>query len=141
MITIDVTMFIQIVNILILIVIMNMVLYRPIRSVLAERKKVIAGLSKDIETFHKNAEMRLEEFDAKIAEARIKAKEKIDEARAAAHADAGEKIGAVRKEVEADKAVKMSQIEKDRAATAAELKGQVDEFAREMAAKVMGRAV
>jgi len=141
MITIDVTMFIQIVNIFILIVILNIVLYRPIRSILAERKRVFAGLSRDIETFHKNAEMRLEEFEAKIAEARVSAKAKIDEARAEGQAAAGEKVGAVRSEVEADKAAKLEALEKDRAAVAAELSGQVEDFAREMAAKVLGRAV
>lgn len=141
MITIDVTMFIQIVNVFILIVVLNMVLYRPIRSILAERKRVFAGLSRDIETFHKNADMRLEEFESKIAEARVSAKAKIDEARAEGQAVAGEKVGAVRSEVDADKAAKLEALEKDRAAVAAELSGQVDEFAREMAAKVLGRAV
>jgi len=141
MITLDVTLFIQIVNILLLIVVMNIVLYRPIRAILSERKKVVAGLNKDIETFHKNADMRLEEFDGKIAEARVTAKGNIDSARAAAQDEVGAKVGAVRSEVEADKAGKLAQVEKDHAATAAELKGQVEEFARNMATKVLGRAV
>ncbi len=141
MITIDVTMFIQIVNILVLIGLMNIVLYRPIRSVLAERKKVVVGLNKDIESFHKNAGMRLEEFDFKIAEARITAKGNIDTARATAQNAVDEKISGVRREVEADKADKLVQVARDQAATAAELKGQVEEFAREMATKVLGRAV
>ena len=141
MITIDVTMFIQIINVFILIVALNIVLYRPIRSILAERKRVFAGRARDIETFHKNADMRLEEFESKIAEARVNAKAKIDEARAAGQAEAGEKVGAVRSEVEADKAAKLEALEKDRAAVTAELSGQIEEFAREMAAKVLGRAV
>jgi len=68
MITIDLTMPIQIANMLILIVIMNIVLYRPIRTILAEREKRISGLEKDVDEFNKNAKLRLEEFDARSEE-------------------------------------------------------------------------
>ena len=41
MITIDITLLIQIINVLILIVVMNAVLYRPVRTILAKRKENI----------------------------------------------------------------------------------------------------
>ncbi|MBU0485435.1 MAG: hypothetical protein KKB30_13100 [Proteobacteria bacterium] len=141
MITIDLTMPIQIVNIIFLIVLMNIVLYRPIRSILAEREKKISGLGRDIEGFKNNGKLRLEEFDSKITEARISAKAKFDGARSTAQVDGADKIAAIRKEVEADKAEKFSQIETQFAAAGAELKGQIEGFAQEMASKVLGRAL
>lgn len=141
MITIDLTMPIQIANILILIVIMNAVLYKPIRSILEERKKRLAGLDKDIETFNKNAELRLEEFDQKIQSARAKAKASFEEAKKAAQDQSGEKLGVLRKEVDAGKAEQLGSIKKQFEGAQQELKGQIDGFAADIASKVLGRAL
>lgn len=141
MITIDLTMPIQIANILILIVIMNAVLYKPIRNILEERQKKIAGLDKDIDTFNKNAKLRLEEFDQKIRDARIKAKAEMEAARGAAQGESNEKLTQVRKEVDAQKADQLAQIRSQAAGAQQELKGQVDSFAGEMASKILGRAI
>lgn len=141
MITIDLTMPIQIANILILIVIMNAVLYKPIRTILEERQKKVAALDKDIETFNKNAELRLEEFDQKIMDARAKAKAEMEGVRSAANAESNEKLAQVRKEVDGSKSEQLSQIGKQVASAQQELKGQVDGFANEMASKILGRAL
>ena len=84
MITIDITMPIHIINMLLLIVIMNAVLYRPIRSILIEREKKVDSLEKEIETFEKNSQLQLDEFDKKLVEARGKAKEQLEAAKSAA---------------------------------------------------------
>ena len=141
MITIDLTMPIQLFNIIFLIVLMNIILYKPIRSILVEREKKISGLGKDIEDFKNNGKLRLEEFDSKIAEARVNAKTDMDGVKSAAQDDGAEKMAAIRKEVDADKAEKLSQIETQFAAASGELKGQVEGFAQEMASKVFGRAL
>ena len=56
MITIDITVIIQIINILILIVVMNTVLYKPVRATLEKRKEKVDELANAIDTFTKNAE-------------------------------------------------------------------------------------
>ena len=141
MITIDLTMPIQIANILILIVIMNIVLYRPIRTILAEREKRISGLEKDVDEFNKNAKLRLEEFDAKLNDARNKAKAELDGARSEAQGAGAEKLAGIRAEVDGKKAESLAQIQDQIAKAGEELKSQVAGFASEMAAKIMGRAV
>jgi len=141
MITIDLTMPIQIANILILIVIMNIVLYRPIRTILAERDKRINGLEKDVDEFNKNAKLRLEEFDAKLNGARSQAKTELDNVRGDAQAAGAEKMAAIRKEVDDKKAESLTQIHDQITKAGEELKGQVEGFATEMAAKIMGRAL
>ncbi|MDF1577099.1 MAG: ATP synthase F0 subunit B [Desulfurivibrionaceae bacterium] len=141
MITIDLTMPIQIVNILILIVIMNIVLYRPIRTILAEREKRISGLEKDVDEFNKNARLRLEEFDAKLNDARSRAKAELDAARGAAQAAGATKVAEIRKEADSRKSESLARIQEQINQAGAELKGQVNGFAAEMAAKVLGRAL
>jgi F-type H+-transporting ATPase subunit b len=141
MITIDITMVIQIINILVLIAVMNAVLYRPIRTILEKRQKKVADLEKDIDTFNKNAKLRLEEFDSKIREARSKAKSEVEAIRGDAQAAGAQKLAEVRKDHDSRKTEQIARIESQFTSVRQELQGQVEGFAREMASKVMGRAL
>jgi F-type H+-transporting ATPase subunit b len=141
MITIDITMLIHIFNTLILIVVLNAVLYRPVRTILAERKQKIAELNNEIETFHSNAKQRGEEFDEKFREARRQAKAEFDSARSEAQAVGAEKLQQIREEADKVKADQLAKVSSDIGAAEKALRDQVEGFAGEMAAKVLGRAI
>ena len=141
MITIDLTMLIQIVNMLLLIVVLNAVLYKPIRAIIEERQKKIGGLDEGIDQFKKNAVLRQDDFAQKMKDARIRAKKEYEAARNAALAESTEKLAGLRKEVDARKAGQLAEIEKQFAAARSELQGQISGFAGEMAGKVLGRAL
>ena len=141
MITIDITVLIQIINILILIVVLNAVLYKPVRTALSKRKEKLAELSDSIETFQKNAELRKEEINRKLNEARIKAKEEIDKAKGAAQASTAETLAEVRAETTAGKNSQLDEIQKQFADAQQQLSGQIENFASEMAAKILGRSI
>ena len=141
MITIDITVLIQIINILILIVVMNAVLYKPVRKVLAKRKEKLAELANSIETFKKNAELRREEINRKLNEARSKAKEEIEKARAAAQTSTAESLAQVRQEALANKTAQLDEIKKQFTDAQQQLSGQIDSFASDMAAKILGRSI
>jgi F-type H+-transporting ATPase subunit b len=141
MVTIDITMFIQLVNILVLIVIMNAILYRPIRRILEQRQKKVADLEKEIENYNRNAALRLEEFDRKIQEARQNAKAEVDGQRGEAQSAAALKVTEVRGEFDQKKNEQFSQIEAQLTSVRQEMQGQIEGFARDMAGKVMGRAL
>jgi len=141
MITIDITVLIQIVNILILIVVMNAVLYRPVRTILAKRKEKMAELGTAIETFKKNAELRKEEINRKLNQARSKAKDEIDSAKAAAQASTAESLAKIRQEALASKTAQLGEIQQQVADARQQLSGQTESFATEMAAKILGRSI
>ena len=141
MITIDITVVIQIINILILIVVMNAVLYKPVRTVLAKRKEQLAELTNSIETFKKNAELRKEEITRKLNDARSKAKEEIEKAKSTAQAATAESLVNVRQEATANKTVQLSEIHKQFTDAQQQLSGQIDSFASDMAAKILGRSI
>jgi len=141
MITIDITVLIQIINILILIVIMNAVLYKPVRTVLAKRKEKLAGLANSIETFKKNAELRREEINRKLNDARSKAKEEIEKARSAAQTTTAESLAQVRQEATSHKTAQLDEIKKQFTDAQQQLSGQIDSFASDMAAKILGRSI
>lgn len=141
MITIDLTMPMQILNIFILMMVLNAILYRPVRNILAQRKEKLERLATDVENYKKNAQLRAEEFDSKMNDARRKAKAEFDEARASAQAAGNEKLAEIRAEADTAKGEQMSKVESEFTAAQKELTGKIDEFAKEMAGKILGRAV
>jgi F-type H+-transporting ATPase subunit b len=141
MITIDITVVIQIINILILIVVMNAVLYKPVRTVLAKRKEKLAELGSAIDTFKKNAELRKEEINRKLNDARRKAKEEIEKAKGEAQAATSESLANVRQEAMANKTSQLDEIQKQFTDAQQQLSGQIDSFASDMAAKILGRSI
>jgi len=141
MIDIDETVIIQIINIVVLIFVMNAVLYKPVRTVLAKRKEKLAELANAIETFKKNTELRKEEISRKLNEARSKAKEEIDKAKGNAQVSTAESLAQVRQKAMASKTDQLNEIQKQFTDARQQLSGQIDSFASEMAAKILGRSV
>ena len=68
----DWTVFIQAANFLILIFILNIILYRPIRNLLIQRKEKIDGLEQNVENATNDLEEKMATYDAGIREARKK---------------------------------------------------------------------
>jgi len=141
MITIDITVVIQIINILILIVVMNAVLYKPVRTVLAKRKEKLSELATAIETFKKNAELRKEEINRKLNDARRRAKEEIEKSKGEAQASTSESLAQVRQQALENKTAQLNEIQKQFTDAQQQLSGQIDSFASEMAAKILGRSI
>jgi len=141
MITVDITMPIHILNILFLIVVLNAVLYRPVRRILAERKQKITDLNTDVDTFNKNAKLRAEQFDQKFRDARRKAKAEFDAARNEAQAAGTEKLQQIKSESDKAKAAQLGTVASEVKAAEQALKAQVESFATDMAGKVLGRAL
>ncbi len=141
MITVDITMPIMIANIMILMILLNAVLYKPVRRILAERKEKLVGLATDVDNYEKNAQLRVEEYDNKLNEARRKAKAEFDSARASAQAAGAAKVAEIKAGADAAKAEQIGTVQAEFAAAQKELSGQVDSFAGDMAGKILGRAV
>jgi F-type H+-transporting ATPase subunit b len=141
MITVDLTMPLHILNILILIAVMNAVLYRPVRGILRKRKEEIATMENDIVNFEKNAKLRVEEFDQKLNEARSKAKEQFDGVKKEAQDVSNAKVAEIRKASDAQKAEELGKIKEQFVSADTALKAELDGFASAMASKILGRAV
>ena len=141
MITTDITLFIQIVNIFVLMFLLNGVLYKPIRNILKERSGKLEGMQEEISKFEKDARLRQEEVDAKMALASGKAKAALDSARADAQAAGDEKLAAIKAEAEAVKDEKLAELKANIESVRSNLQANLDEFATGMASKILGRSL
>ena len=68
----DISLFVQIANFLIIIWVLNIILYRPIRKILIERKEKITSLEKNVEKLNEDAAGKDEAFLAGIKDARVR---------------------------------------------------------------------
>jgi F-type H+-transporting ATPase subunit b len=141
MITMDITLVIQMINIIILMFLLNKVLYQPVLGVLRERSKKMMGTQEEIGKFTKNAGLRQEEVDKKLALASGKAKAALDSARAEAAAAGNEKLSAIKAEVETEKQKQMAELKNQVDAAGKNLQDNLTGFASDMAGKILGRSL
>lgn len=139
MISVDGTVVIQIVNFLLLIWVLNIILYRPIRNILIQRKEKIQGLEQKILTSEQDARDKDDAFAKAIKEARakgLKVKEGlVQEAVAAEQAMVAE----INRKAQAKMAEVQGKIEQDIGAVKASLLEEIDAFAEIIGQKILGR--
>lgn len=141
MITIDITLVIHIINMIILMVVLNAVLYKPVQAILLKRREKLDSLNKDVEQFEQNARHRQEEVDKKMREASAKAKEALDTARGEAQAAGAGKLAAIRAEADGEKEKNLADVRSQIETARKELQDGAAGFAKDMAGKILGRSL
>lgn len=141
MITTDITLFIQIVNMIVLMFLLNGVLYKPIKNIIKERSEKLQGMQDEISKFEADAQRRQEEVDAKMAQASGRAKAALDSARAEAQKAGDEKLAAIKAEAEAGRDEKLAELRNQIKGAKTDLQANLDGFATEMAGKILGRSL
>ena len=141
MITTDITLVIQMINMIILMFLLNGVLYKPVKKILKERSEKLQGMQGDVAKFEKNARLRQEEVDAKMAKASAKAKAALGAARAEAQAAGDEKMASIKAEADAYKEKELAEITTQIGTARDGLKANLEGFATDMAGKILGRGL
>lgn len=141
MITIDITLVIHIINMIVLMFVLNAILYKPVLGILEKRQEKLDALSKDVEQFEQNARHRQAEVDKKMREASARAKKALDSARGEAQAAGAEKVAVIRQEVDEEKEKQLSEVRSQVDAARKELLDNITGFAQEMAGKILGRSL
>jgi len=140
MIDLDWTFFMQLVNFLIILTVLNLILYRPIRGIIKKRAEVMSEKLGSIEDFAAKAEAKLESYKTALSGARVEAQqlrvalktegvEVESSVLAKAGAEAAEKVAAARKEIDGQKQAALKA-----------LQGKVSGYAKGVADKVLAKA-
>jgi len=141
MIDINVTLLIQLVNFIVLLIVLNFILFKPIRQVMREREQGVSSAFGDARAAQERMQGILERYNASLAEAKQKAvttyntiyQQGLDAHRdmvSAERAKAGEQLDKARVEIAAASA-----------AARADLKKEAEHLSREITSKLLGRAV
>ena len=140
MISVDGSVLIQIVNFLLLIWVLNIILYRPIRNILIQRKEKIQGLEQAIGSCEKDVKEKDDAVLKGIKDARsngIKAKDAL--LLEAAEAEK-EMTAAINQKAQENLAKAQEKIERDVEAVKTSLLKEIDAFAKIIGQKILGRA-
>ncbi len=141
MIDINVTLLIQLVNFIVLLILLNFILYKPVRQIMQEREQGIGSAFGDAKAAQDRTQSLLDQYNASLADAKQKAtttynaiyQQGLDAQRdmiSAERTKAGEMLDKARAEVA-------------EAATAAraDLKNEAQRLSQEITTKLLGRAV
>ncbi len=141
MVNVDGSFLIQIVNFLFLILFMNIVLYKPIRAILKQRKEKTEGLEKSIETFTNDARDSENAFASGIKQARAKGLKQKDALIEEASKEEQKIISEINEKAQTSLAETRKSIAKDVDGIRAELEKEIDTFSNAIGEKILGRAV
>ena len=141
MINIDVSVIIQVINFLFLIWVLNIILYKPIRKILLQRKETVTGLEQGIDTFATDAMEKDAAFAAGIKSARTRGLKEKGALLEAAVEEERKIIDKINEKAQADLTEVRRKISKDAENVKMKLQKEVDAFADAIGQKILGRAV
>jgi len=141
MISIDGSIIIQIVNFIFLIWVLNIILYKPIRNVLLQRKERVADFEQSIEASRRDVEEKDEAFSLGIKEAKAKGLKEKEGLLQIASEEERKIIEKINEKAQADIANVRVKIAEDAESARKSLQQEVDAFADAIAQKILGRAV
>jgi len=141
MIDIDVTLFIQLANFLVLIAILSRILYRPLLRVLEERRQRTEGTRAMVEKVDEQGAELLVSYEADIAVAHSAARAAVQERAVQAEAEVEHMLAEVRGQVDKEAAEAAEALQQRRDELTAELAPDTTALAHQIASKVLGRPV
>ena len=139
MIKLDWTLFLQFANFVILLVVLNALLFKPLRAALAARKATIDGDLAKARALDGEIQAQVAEYEAKLQEARQRGSQERLALRQAALTEEARLLGGAN-----EKASQRLQSLKEQVAAEAEaarqgLRAETEALARQVAGKVLGR--
>ncbi len=132
---------IQFVNFVLIMFILNALLYRPIRQALKKRGEKISEDRGEAERLDQEAEIRLNEWNKGLEEARKAGLERQEQFRKDGKDEERVIISKMREEVEDHLEKMRAEMAKDTEAAGAALKTEAEGFSVEIAKKILGRSI
>ena len=140
MIELNVTFFIQFVNFLITLMVLNLILYRPIRGILKRRAEHLAKRLAEVEEFNASAEEKLKSYEDALAHARGEAQTARITRQTEGYGE--EKVIVEEASTQAASALGIAreQITSETDTALAILRGKIDAYAKAATGKILSKA-
>ncbi|MCB2188171.1 MAG: ATP synthase F0 subunit B [Deltaproteobacteria bacterium] len=141
MISINATLFVQMLHLLVLIWILNKIMYQPLRRLVAERSKSLeTGLARAQE-YQEGARQKMGAYQKNLEKGRAKVREDLLELRQETEAKAQELISETQDKARADYRDLMASIDSQLVEARKEIKAEAEAVAVGMASRVLGRGL
>jgi F-type H+-transporting ATPase subunit b len=134
----DATLPLMAIQFLLLAIILNAILYKPLGTAIDERNEYIRQKQLDVQERLSKAENLAKQYEQELAGARRQSQVIIAEAQAQADKVAAEKIAAAQKEAQAQREQAAQEIEQQKQQAFASLEQEVDALSRQILEKLLG---
>lgn len=141
MINIDIVLLFQAVNFLLLLFFLNMLLYRPIRKVMADRAAELEAARGKTISVDSDVRDRMTEYELKLREAKTGANEERARMIGAARSEESAILEDARRDATASLAEIRAAIQKEAAEEEGRLRARAEELSRVISEKVLGRSL
>ena len=137
----DITLVIQMVNVLILLFVLNFILFRPIRKIIKERNQIVETFNSDITSLTGEAQSSMEKFEVKILEARQEGVGRVQSMKDEGEQAEVELIATTTQEVQAKIDEARKKVVSDIQDARTELQKQVQTFSVAVTEKILERSI
>ena len=139
MVSVDGSIVIQIVNFLLLIWILNLVLYKPIRKILLERKEKMVGLQSDIDGSAEQVKSKEDAYAEGVRQARAEGQKQKELLMQAAVDEEKAIVGKINESAQAELKDVKAKIAQEVGTVKTALEKEIDAFADAIGQKILGR--
>jgi F-type H+-transporting ATPase subunit b len=137
----DITLIIQMINFLILLFILNLILFRPIRNIIKRRNQIIQDFNSDITSLTDNAHDSMERFEKKVLEAKKEGMAQVNKMKGEGEQAEAELIAAINAEVQAKVQEARQRVASDILKARTQLQAQIQAFSVAVTEKVLERSI
>ncbi|WP_298270586.1 ATP synthase F0 subunit B [Geobacter sp.] len=141
MISLDLAFVIQVVNFLVLMLVLNILLYKPIRKVIADRKAKIEGAKERAAAVDREVQEKVALYEARLREVKAKAGEEREALRKEAQQEQAVRLERARAEAADSLSTIKNRVAKEAADAKELLKEQARALSLEICEKVLGRSL
>ena len=137
MLDLNITMLFQLANFLITLFVLNLLLIRPIRKIIRDRKALMDNLSGEAESFETKAKDRLENYEAELTKARQDATVARESGRQAGQKEQQALVEAAQKEAQGILGEARKKLNAEAESSLAELRSQIGKLSQQLATPVL----
>ena len=141
MITLDLAFVVQIINFGILVLILNLALYKPIRGILAQRRQEIESARERALSVDQQVNDKVAEYEARLRDAKAEVGAKRAEMVKAAQAEEATLLEKARSEASASIATLRERVAKESAEARGMLQQQAQALSGDICEKILGRSL
>ncbi len=141
MIKLDWTLFLQFVNFMILMAVLNALLFKPLRAALQARRESIEGSRAKVQDIDEQVQAQIARYEAQLQEARLQGAQERSTLRKAGQEEEARILGEANRTAAEKLQTIKEQIQQEADAARRALRNETEALAKEIVRKVLGRAV
>ena len=141
MIKLDWTLFLQFANFMILMVVLNALLFKPLRAALQARREAIESSKAKVHDIDEQVQAQIARYEAQLQEARLQGAQERATLRKAGQEEEARILGEANRTAAEKLQTIKEQIQQEADAARRALRNETEALAKEIVCKVLGRAV